>query len=77
MTSLQDAVKPAALARSAAATARDPMIWAFLGALVLLFWLPELVLYMGWAKFWIQFSTQVLIWSLFAIRFRCTARSRS
>lgn len=69
MTSLQDSVKPAALARTAAATVRDPMIWAFLGALVLLFWLPEFILYMGWARFWIQFTTQVFIWSLFAMAF--------
>jgi branched-chain amino acid transport system permease protein len=45
------------------------MGWAFLAALVLLFWLPELVLHMGWAKFWIQFTTQVFIWSLFAVSF--------
>jgi branched-chain amino acid transport system permease protein len=51
------------------ATARDPMLWAFVAALVLLFWLPELILGMGWAKFWIQFTTQVLIWSLFAVSF--------
>ncbi|MBX3501567.1 MAG: branched-chain amino acid ABC transporter permease [Alphaproteobacteria bacterium] len=70
MTSLQDtASKPDALSRPAAASARDPMIWAFLAALVLLFWLPELILYMGWARFWIQFTTQVFIWSLFAMAF--------
>src|SRR5262245_48411030 len=45
------------------------MVWAFLAALVLLFWLPELVLHMGWARFWIQFTTQVFIWSLFALSF--------
>src|SRR5262245_44703189 len=45
------------------------MIWAFLAALAVLFWLPELVLHMGWAKFWIQFATQVFIWSLFAVSF--------
>ena len=37
------------------------MIWAFLAALALLFWLPELILYMGWAKFWIVFTTQAFI----------------
>jgi branched-chain amino acid transport system permease protein len=52
-----------------AVTARDPMIWAFLAALVLLFWVPELILHMGWAKFWIVFMTQVFIWSLFAVSF--------
>ena len=45
------------------------MIWAFLAALALLFWVPELILYMGWAKFWIQFTTQVFIWSLFGVSF--------
>lgn len=45
------------------------MIWAFLAALGLLFWLPEFILAMGWAKFWIQFATQVFIWSLFAVSF--------
>lgn len=69
MTSLQDAAKPDVLSRPQAATARDPMIWAFLAALALLFWLPELILAMGWAKFWIQFMTQVFIWSLFAMSF--------
>jgi branched-chain amino acid transport system permease protein len=57
------------LPQQRAASARDPMGWAFLAALVLLFWLPELVLHMGWAKFWIQFTTQVFIWSLFAVSF--------
>ena len=45
------------------------MIWAFLAALALLFWLPELIIYMGWTKFWILFTTQALIWSLFAVSF--------
>ena len=45
------------------------MIWAFVAALALLFWVPDLILYMGWAKFWIQFTTQVFIWSLFGVSF--------
>ena len=45
------------------------MGWAFLAALALLFWLPELILHMGWAKFWIQFTTQFFIWSLFGVSF--------
>ena len=66
MASLQDSIREGAIPLRQAATARDPMIWAFLAALALLFWVPELILYMGWAKFWILFTTQVLIWSLFA-----------
>ena len=69
MASLQDSVREAAVAPRRLAAARDPMIWAFLAALAVLFWLPELVLHMGWAKFWIQFATQVFIWSLFAVSF--------
>ena len=68
MASVQDSIRESAVAPHPT-TARDPMIWAFLAALVLLFWLPELVLSMGWAKFWIQFMTQVFIWSLFAVSF--------
>jgi branched-chain amino acid transport system permease protein len=45
------------------------MGWAFLAVLLLLFWLPELILSMGWAKFWIQFATQFFIWSLFGVAF--------
>ena len=48
---------------------RDKMIWAFLGALVALFWVPELILYMEWTEFWIIFLTEVFIWSLFAVAF--------
>ncbi|MPZ33668.1 MAG: hypothetical protein GEV13_22215 [Rhodospirillales bacterium] len=69
MANLQGSIGEGALAQRRAATARDPMIWAFVAALVLLFWVPELILYMGWAKFWIQFATQVFIWSLFAMSF--------
>jgi branched-chain amino acid transport system permease protein len=69
VASVQDSVREGAMPLRPAARARDPMIWAFVAALVLLFWLPELVLYMGWAKFWIQFTTQVFIWSLFAVSF--------
>ena len=69
MANLQGSIGEGAVALRRAATARDPMIWAFLAALVLLFWVPELILYMGWAKFWIQFTTQVFIWSLFGVSF--------
>lgn len=68
MANLQGSIE-GALARRQAAPARDPMIWAFVAALALLFWMPELILYMGWAKFWIQFTTQVFIWSLFGVSF--------
>ena len=67
MATVQDSIAEAAQPRRA--TARDPMIWAFVAALALLFWVPDLILYMGWAKFWIQFTTQVFIWSLFGVSF--------
>jgi branched-chain amino acid transport system permease protein len=48
---------------------REKAIWVFVAALVLFFWIPDLILYMEWADFWILFLTQVLIWSLFAVAF--------
>ncbi len=48
---------------------RDPVLWGFLAALVLLFWVPELIIYMEWADFWIIFLTEAFIWSLFAVAF--------
>ena len=68
MASVQDSIRGEAVPLRWT-TARDPMLWAFVAALALLFWLPELILGMGWAKFWIQFATQVFIWSLFAVSF--------
>jgi branched-chain amino acid transport system permease protein len=43
--------------------------WVFVAALVLCFWIPDLILYMGWAKYWISFLTEVFIWALFAVAF--------
>jgi branched-chain amino acid transport system permease protein len=40
-----------------------------LAALVLLFWVPELIAYMEWADYWTIFLTEVFIWSLFAVAF--------
>jgi branched-chain amino acid transport system permease protein len=51
------------------AGARDKTIWIFVTALVVFFWIPELILTMGWAEFWILFFTDVFIWSLFAVAF--------
>ena len=51
------------------AGARDKTIWIFVAALVVFFWIPELILAMGWAEFWILFFTEVFIWSLFAVAF--------
>ena len=51
------------------AGARDKTIWIFVTALVVFFWIPELILAMGWAEFWILFFTEVFIWSLFAVAF--------
>lgn len=47
----------------------DHTLWIFLAALGLFFWVPDLVLAMGWSKFWITFLAEVLIWSLFAVAF--------
>ena len=68
MASVQDTIKEGTVPLRAART-HDPMIWAFAAALALLFWLPELIYYMGWARFWVQFMTQAFIWSLFAVSF--------
>jgi branched-chain amino acid transport system permease protein len=51
------------------AGARDKTIWIFVTALVVFFWIPDLILAMGWAEFWILFFTEVFIWSLFAVAF--------
>jgi branched-chain amino acid transport system permease protein len=56
-------------ARRARTDARDKAVWIFLAALVGLFWVPEVVLAMGWAEFWILFFTEAFIWSLFAVAF--------
>lgn len=47
----------------------DRAHWIFLAVLVLFFWVPEFVLSMGWPNFWIQFLSDVLVWSLFAVAF--------
>jgi branched-chain amino acid transport system permease protein len=57
---------PAGRARTAI---RDRSVWIFVAALVGFFWVPELVLAMGWAEFWILFLTETFIWSLFAVAF--------
>jgi branched-chain amino acid transport system permease protein len=41
----------------------------FVAALVLLYWVPEAILYMGWARFWITLLAEVFIWGLFAVAF--------
>ncbi len=48
---------------------RETAIWAFLAVLLLLFWVPEFILYMEWAEYWISFLTEVFIWSMFAVAF--------
>ena len=32
-------------------------------------WVPEAILYMGWARFWITLLAEVFIWGLFAVAF--------
>lgn len=43
--------------------------WLGVAALVLSFFAPEIILYMGWARFWITLLAEVLIWGLFAVAF--------
>jgi branched-chain amino acid transport system permease protein len=59
-------MEPLSHARSAY---KDPMLWSFLLAALLMFWVPELIIFMEWADFWIIFLTEVFIWSLFAVAF--------
>jgi branched-chain amino acid transport system permease protein len=49
--------------------ARDRSVWIFVAALAFFFWVPEIVLKMGWPEFWILFFTDAFIWSLFAVAF--------
>ena len=63
---LQQSTESLTLARSAY---RDPMLWVFLIVLMLMFWVPELIIYMEWSDFWIIFLTEACIWSLFAVAF--------
>jgi branched-chain amino acid transport system permease protein len=37
--------------------------------LVVLFWVPDVILYLGGAKYWVSFLAEVFIWSLFAVAF--------
>jgi branched-chain amino acid transport system permease protein len=48
---------------------RDRTVWIFVAALVVFFWVPDVILAMDWADFWILFLTEVFIWSLFAVAF--------
>jgi branched-chain amino acid transport system permease protein len=60
---------PAEASRAARPGARDRAAWLFAAALLVFFWVPEVVLAMGWAEFWIIFLTEAFIWSLFAVAF--------
>src|SRR5215831_4701755 len=48
---------------------RDKAHWGFGVALLLCFWVPDVILYLGWAKFWITLLAEVFIWGLFAVAF--------
>jgi branched-chain amino acid transport system permease protein len=48
---------------------RETTLWFFLAALLLLFFIPDVILYMEWSDFWIVFLTEVFIWALFAVAF--------
>jgi branched-chain amino acid transport system permease protein len=69
VASVQDSIRETTSPLRRVATAVDPMLWAFVAALLVLFWVPDLILYMGGSKFWIVFATQCFIWSLFAVAF--------
>ena len=70
MATSQDTVThPAGALGKGQGALRDPVLWGFVAAFVLLFWTPELIIYMGWADFWIIFLTEAFIWSLFAVAF--------
>lgn len=51
------------------AAGREKVIWFFLVALVILFWVPEFILAMHWPEYWINFLTEVYIWGMFAVAF--------
>ncbi len=51
------------------AARRDQSHWLFGLALGLLFWLPEVIVALGWGKFWIALLADMLIWGLFAVAF--------
>lgn len=53
----------------AGAAGGDKTHWVFVVALLLCFWVPEVILYMGWSKFWITLLAEVFIWGLFAVAF--------
>lgn len=53
----------------ARAAGGDNMHWVFVVTLLLCFWVPDVILYMGWAKFWITLLAEVFIWGLFAVAF--------
>jgi len=70
VTTSQNALREATAAKSwGQSLLWDPVLWSFLAALVLLFWVPEFIIYMEWADFWIIFLTEAFIWSLFAVAF--------
>lgn len=58
-----------ALGSPAQAPTRDTTVWMFLAVLLLLFWVPEFILTMHWAAYWISFLTEVFIWAMFGVAF--------
>ena len=46
-----------------------PLTLLVVAGLGLGFFVPEMILYMGWATFWITLLAEVLIWGLFAVAF--------
>jgi len=68
-TSQSTLAAPHPVTVQARAAGRDNMHWVFVVALLLCFWVPDVILYMGWAKFWITLLAEVFIWGLFAVAF--------
>jgi branched-chain amino acid transport system permease protein len=60
---------PAIGGTQAQAPGREKALGIMVAALLLLFWVPNLILYMEWTDFWIIFLTEVCIWSMFAVAF--------
>jgi branched-chain amino acid transport system permease protein len=68
-TSQSTVTVPQQVAVHAQSAGSEKANWIFLAALVVLFWVPEMIFYLGGSKFWVSFLAEVFIWSLFAVAF--------
>ena len=69
VTTEQSLTEQSATSRTSRSINRDKAIWGFVAAGLLLYWVPDLIIRMEWADYWIIFLTEVFIWSLFAVAF--------